>query len=170
MNNDHSDISSKPGSSGWHLALERATAEGHYLGDPKVVDGIVRHFFSGVVSRYGHVADGDLSPQDASAQDRAECERLGRIFAGADPDYVAVGDWNGSGLADSFRADMDDRLSGDAELDDLAAITEAFAVMVHAVYDVLRSMPVGNGEVDPGTRTKLEAIVGYAVKMLCGVA
>lgn len=167
---DKSDISSKPGSSGWHIALERATAEGHYLGDPKVVDGLVRHFFSGVVTRYGHVADGDLDGVTAAAQDRAECERLGRIFAGHDQDYVAVGDWNGAGLADALRADMDDRMSGEAELDDLAAITEAFAVMVHAVYDVLRSMPVGRGEVDAGTQKKLEAIVGYAVKTLSGVA
>jgi hypothetical protein len=165
---DKSDISSKPGSSGWHIALERTTADGHYLGDPAVVESIVRHFIAGVVTRYGHVSDGDMAGADAAAADRAECERLGRVFAGQDDDYVAVGDWNGAGLADALRADMDERMSGDAELDDLAAITEGLAVIAHAVYDVLRAMPVGRGEVDEASRGKLEAIVRYAAGTLSG--
>lgn len=166
---DKSDISSKPGSSGWHLALERATAEGRYLGDPRVVETLVRHFFAGILTRYSHVADGSMAASDASAADRADCERMGRIFAGLDPDFTSVGDWNGAGLADAFRVDMDERLSGEAELDDLAAITEGFAVMVHTVYDVLRRMPFTHGEIHPKSKADMEAIVAYAVKTLAGV-
>ena len=66
-----SDISSKPGSSGWHIALEHAAVEGGYLGDPKVVETLVRQFFGGVVTRYGHVVDGEMQPADASATDLA---------------------------------------------------------------------------------------------------
>lgn len=169
MTDPKSDITSKPGSSGWHVALERATTERPYLGDPAVVGSLIRGFVAGILNRYAEVVDGRLDPRQAASSDRAECERLGRVFAGLDDHYSPVGDWNGKGLADALRAEMTGMLAEDAETDDLAAITQGFAVVTHRVYDALRTMPASEHPSE-NDKAAMQAVVDYATRLMAGVS
>jgi hypothetical protein len=168
MTDPKSDITSKPGSSGWHLALERASSGKPYLGDPAVVGALIRGLVAGVLNRYAEVTEGRLDPLQASASDRAECERLGRVFAGLDDHYSAVGSWNGKGLADAVRREMAGMLADDADSDDVAAITQSVAVVVHRVYEALRRMPVSESPTEED-KAALQSIVDYASRLMAGV-
>lgn len=117
-----SDTTSKPGSSGWHVALGRARDGRPYLGDPKVVEKLVVDFIH-------TVANGDTV-----AEARAEVERLARIFAGKDPAYGPVGDWTPKGLAAEIKVRL-----GITARDPEAAVREALAMLAHAVYRELRA-------------------------------
>lgn len=169
MNDPKSDITSKPGSSGWHVALERATTDKPYLGDPVVVGQLVRAFVAGILNRYAEVVDGRLDRRQAAASDRAECERLGRVFAGLDDHYSPVGHWSGPGLAAALRREMAGMLAEDADTDDLSAITQGMAVVAHRVYDALRALPVTEHPTEDG-KAAMQAIVDYASGLMAGVS
>ena len=80
------DTTSKPASSGWHLALARATEATPYLGDPKVVQDLVTDLVHTVVNA-------------EVAETKETLEELAWIFAGQDDEYESVGHWNtGGGL------------------------------------------------------------------------
>ena len=139
MDDVKNDISSKVGSSGWHIALARATpAEGHhlYLGDTKVVSHLVRSFVAGICDRYAATAEGRMAPGLAPQQDQADCHRMASLFAGQADGYLPVGDWNPSGLAAHLRLELTGLIAPLGE--DLETIAESFAVLVHSVYDAIR--------------------------------
>lgn len=138
MTDSRSDISSKLGTSGWHIALERASgdaAKTPYLGDMETVGQIVRAFVGGILDRYAEVADGMRVSSDAAAADRAECLRLGNAFAGNDPSWQTVGAWNGQPAADFARSVMPDYLPEGGTPEETLA--QVFAVLAHRVYEVL---------------------------------
>lgn len=136
-----SDTTSKVASSGWHIALgkaSKATEANPYLGDPETVDGIVRSFVKDICDRFAEVSDGGKFSQDAVAEDKAECERLGKVFAGEDPRYTTVGEWNGAGVVAFCRAAMPDYLpEGGTPAETMAQV---MAVLAHEVYDILQGV------------------------------
>ena len=137
MTDRRSDTSSKPGSSGWHLALERASADDGkpYLGDLETVGQIVRAFVGGICDGYAEVASGTRVAAEASAANRAECVRLGRVFAGEDDGYTTVGAWNGQPAVDFARSVMPDHLpEGGTPAETMAQV---MAVLCLRVYEVL---------------------------------
>lgn len=135
MTDPRSDITSKLGTSGWHIALERATADKPYLGDVETVGQIVRAFIGGICDRYAEVCDGISVGPLAAQADRAECERLGKVFAGEDPAYQVLGPWNGQACADFAVATMPDHVpAGGAPAETMAHV---FAVLALHVYQVL---------------------------------
>lgn len=133
-----SDTTSKVGSSGWHIALGKASASTEanpYLGDPLTVDGIVRSFVKDICDRYSEVADGGMFSQDAAELDKADCERLGRIFAGEDRSYTSVGEWNGEGVAGFCRKAMPEYLpDGGTPAETMAQV---MAVLAREVYGII---------------------------------
>lgn len=134
-----SDTTSKFGSSGWHIALGKAssaTGEKPYLGDPATVDSLVRSFVKDICDRYAEVCEGGMFAQDASTEDKEACERLGRIFAGEDPTFVTVGAWNGEGVAEFCKKAMPDYLPEGGTQPQ--TMTQVMAVLAHEVYDILR--------------------------------
>lgn len=163
-----SDTSSKVGSSGWHIALGKASAgtdDKPYLGDVLTVDGLVRSFVKDICDRYGEVADGGMFSQDAAGEDKEACERLGRIFAGEDPNFVTVGDWNGPGVAAFCRAAMPDYLpEGGTPAE---TMTQVFAVLAHETYDVLRDL--NEDGVDEVAGEALNGRIEDWTRMLLGI-
>ena len=107
-----------------------------FLGDSAVVERLVRQFVADVVTRFDEVGHGVLTPEDAANADRDACFRMAQVFSGLDPAYTSMRGWTGHGLASHLRNSMTAEL---AESDDDAeVIAQAFAVLVHAVYDALR--------------------------------
>ncbi|MCY0856865.1 hypothetical protein [Cupriavidus sp. D39] len=134
-----SDITSNPGSSGWQLALERASGPRPYLGDLTAIGAVVRDFIAGIADRYVAVCQGRSTPWEAAAADGTECSRMGRIFAGHDAAYESMGEWNdGGGLAHFLAGQLEGMVAGDQLRDPVLAGTQAFAILAHKVYGVLQ--------------------------------
>jgi hypothetical protein len=166
MTDPRSDITSKLGTSGWHLSLERASADGEpYLGDFETVVGIVRAFVAGICDRYAEVCDGTRLAMDAAAADRAECLRLGTAFAGQDPAYRTVGVWNGQPAADFARATMPDYLPDGGTPAEV--LGQAMAVLAHRVYEVL-SAYAENAD-DETARMSLDGAADDWTRLLMGL-
>lgn len=137
-----SDITSKPGSSGWQLALERASGPRPYLGDLPAVGALVRDFIASITDRYVAVCQGRSTPREAAAADGAECSRMGRIFAGHDAAYESMGEWNeGGGLAHFLAGQLEGMVADDQLRDPVLAGTQAFAILAHKIYGVLQEIP-----------------------------
>lgn len=168
-----SDISSRQGSSGWHIALERASSDAKgdkvYLGDIEAVGGLVRVFVSGICERYGEVGSGAMSRDEAADADAAACRRLADIFSGKPVEgYVTVGEaWNGAGLAKHIRLMLDGYLVDEAQTDDHAAIEQAFGVLTHQVYQAIVKFEDDGDEDD--LRLSLEALADDWSHMMLGI-
>lgn len=162
-----SDTTSKAASSGWHIALQRSKAgeDKPYLGDPEVVDGLVRSFVKDICDRFAEVADGGMFAQDAAAKDTEACTAMGRILAGEDPGFTPVGSWNGAPCADYCVKTMPDYIK--AEATPAETIAQAFAVLVHSVYDVFRDVDEGGDQDDAGLT--LQGYVEDWTRMVMGI-
>ena len=93
------ETSAKPSSSGLHVALAKANSGKPYLGDPRVIDSLVRQFVGGACRRIGEVADDGTAREDAVAADKAALFALADILAGKHDSYETIGNWNPCGLA-----------------------------------------------------------------------
>lgn len=168
MTDPRSDITSKLGTSGWHIALERASGDAAstpYLGDVETVGQVVRAFIAGICDRYAEVATGTSLAPIAAEADRAECLRLGKVFAGNDPAWQTVGAWNGKPLADFARSVMPDHLPELADPEDTLA--QVFAVLAHRVYEVIAAFA---DDADEDTaRTSLDGAAEDWTRLLLGL-
>lgn len=147
------------------LSSARIAARPQYLGDVAFVEGLVRRFVAEILERFDQVGNGSLMPMEAADADRQACEKMAQVFAGLDPSYTLVSGWNGASLADHLRETMSNQLP-ESECDS-EVIANAFAVLVHAVYDALRLLDGGDSpDFLPGLdrRTKAFAyrLVGVA--------
>jgi hypothetical protein len=132
-----SDTTSKPGSSGWQSALKASTGS-QYLGDRPLVNGLVRHFIADICDRYAAVCDGRSTPWEASQADKDECVRMAGVFCGKDTAYTPMGGWNAGGGLGRYMAKLLEELVVPDELaEPQQALTQAFALFAHLVYQVL---------------------------------
>lgn len=161
------DTSTKSGSSGLHIALAKASSDTPYLGDPKVIDGLVRSLISGSAQRNGQVIDGELSRDDAIAAEKAAVTRLANILAGNDADYETVGDWNPHGLAAAIRKHMSASLNSSAANDDYSAVLQACANLLLEVSEVLNKLARDGDEHD--AKLSLEGIAGDYTHLFAGL-
>lgn len=122
--------------SGLLESLKAATDGRPYLGDPQAVERLLRQFASQVLERYDEVGHGVLTPADAANSDREACQRMAGIFLGEDDSYAPVREWTGAPLAQHLRERMQRDVVGDE--DDRSVVAQAFAVLVHRLYDALR--------------------------------
>lgn len=118
------------------LASAKQAANAGYLGDRELVDRLVRDFAGGVMNRFDQVGDGRLTPNDAAEADKAECQRLARVFLGQDPQYAPQPGWNGSGLAMYVRVRMKEAVQPE---DDESVLAQVFAMLAHVIYDQIRN-------------------------------
>jgi hypothetical protein len=136
-------------------ASAKAAGKATYLGSQELTDRLVRSFVADVMSRFDQVGQGRLVPNDAAAADRAGCEKLADIFLGNDKSFEPVKGWNGKPLADFIRSRM---YSAVQDEDDRSVVAQAFAVLVHHVYDAIRA-----GE----SEAKMIDDINGAIKSLC---
>lgn len=148
--------------SGLLESLKEATDGRPYLGDTHAVEKLLRQFAANVLERYDEVGHGVLTPNDAANADREACLALARIFCGLDASYASVRGWTGKPLADHLRQRMARDLVEDD--DDLQVVAQALSVLVHAIYDVLRS----DGD-DGAMMQQAEASIRSMVLALVGV-
>ncbi|MGT2509753.1 NUDIX hydrolase [Cupriavidus basilensis] len=162
-----SDTTSKPAFSGWQIALGRASGPRPYLGDLQAVGALVRDFIAGIADRYVAVCQGQSTPWEASAADGAECGRMGRIFAGHDPAYESMGEWNeGGGLGRFLAGQLEGMVAEDQLRDPVLAAAQAFAILAHKVYAVLQAVP-GDGD-GADAQAKLSDIADLMARALLG--
>lgn len=163
------DISSKPGSSGWHLALKRAVdGNAFYLGDTAVVDALVRNFIGALFDRHSEVAAGTMDAELARNVDGQECEKLAAIFAGQDPAYTGVGDWNGEGLKAYVVAHMDGLSENAAELEPEAVLLQVFVALVLECYEAITAF-CANGDTQ-AAQERANSLAEDWVHLLMGIA
>ena len=140
MQENQSDITSKPGSSGWHIALEKANGAGQYLGDMKVVNHIVRQFLKSVTDRSALVSEGELMPWAAGDADRQACQHMAKVFLGKEPGFAPMGAWNSEGGLGAFLSTEIQQVVAPSERIGDLAVVQAFALITHKVYDILRTV------------------------------
>lgn len=120
------------------LASAREAAGPQYLGDLAFVERLVRQFVAGILERYDEVGHGVLTPSDAADGDVRACQQMAVVFVGLDPAYTPLSGWNGPALANHLRNTMAAELPESDS--DTEIVAQAFAVLVHAVYDALRGL------------------------------
>ena len=91
----------------------------------------------------------------AADADRAECQRLAGIFCGNDPAYAPVRNWTGAPLAEHLRGRMEMELVPGE--DDVSTVAQALAVLVHAIYGLLR---------DAGDEAAMQQTLAAAVRSM----
>ncbi len=75
--------------------IEQAEKE-NYLGDPEVVETLLRQTLSLVCENFSEPEEKFL------ALVKSECERLAKIFLGEDPQYAPIDGWNKPGFIDKY--------------------------------------------------------------------
>lgn len=116
-------------------ASAKAAQEDGSLSNVSVVEGMLLALSGHVLERYGKVADGELTPEDAANEDLQACWDLALIFSGGSEGHATDTAWNGGGLAMYLRSKLSLSDGTDAEV-----IAEAFGVFVHHIYDNLRGL------------------------------
>lgn len=165
------DLTTKPGSSGWHLALARASseAEGGYLGDLAVVDGIVRRFVISAAERFTAFAGGGMSLDAVAAEDARAGRDLTLILRGSNLRYSSIGEWNdGGGLAQACRTRFGIKLGAEAQTNDFEAIFQTVGRLLQDVYGTLTA-EAQKDDTD-GAGPAVAAIVDSYARLFAGVA
>lgn len=104
-------------------ALQQALSP-NYLGSPPVVEGLLNQHLALVWERWMKDATIDLtSPR----------QRLARVFAGLNPDYTAIGVWNGSPamtreVADAFQLEIDETTTAEVAVNAALVAFERAAI------------------------------------------
>jgi hypothetical protein len=161
------DTTTKPGSSGLHIAVGKANSGKPYLGDPEVVDGLVRELVSGVMQRAGAVADGAMEQGAAVAGDTAAITQMANILAGKVEAYETVGDWNPHGLGNAIREVLADAITEQAATDDDEAVLQAVSILVLEVYGVLQQLAADGNE--QNATGSLEGVAGDFTNLFVGL-
>jgi hypothetical protein len=140
--------SSKPQSSGWHIALDAADTgdDTPYLGDPETIYAIIAMFNAAVVGRQRQIAAGSMAVDDAVAADRGLAERVADILLGQVPGYGLVGEWNSDAtgaVADHAASIFHIETEGHGKRDVLAA---AWGLHLRAIYAAAASAMRGDDD------------------------
>lgn len=141
------------------IAVADASHSG-YLGDIKVVDGLLRRLVSGVIARFGDASEGKIEQSDAAASDRQACLATANVLAGNDRQYKPIASWNGQALADFIQART--RI-GDGD-DAVTVIAHSLAELVLVVYKELGS----DGE-EEASGEKINSAIHSTVMMMLGI-
>lgn len=141
------------------IAASEASHSG-YLGDIKVVDGLLRQLVSDVIDRYEKVSAGEMEAAQASASDRQACIATASILAGNDRKYKAVAGWNGQPLADFIQSRTKVGEGDDAQ----TVIAHALAELVLSTYKEL-----GSDDETEVSGSKLNASIHATTMMMLGV-
>ena len=140
-------------------ALRRADHP-NYLGSLGVVQGLVDGYVALLIARAGGAV-----PHEAC---EAEMRRLSAVFAGADPEYAAIGGWNTvEGLGASVVARCP--LQAGPELGLPTLLAEMFALLGLLVFQVLRAAEEGGLSAEAAL-TRLRALAQRAGMILLGTA
>ncbi|MBT5268068.1 MAG: hypothetical protein HOL70_01310 [Candidatus Marinimicrobia bacterium] len=162
--NDKGNITSKAGSSGWHLAMKRAHGDKPYIGDREEVEKLVKGFIGHIFRRYDRVHDGEMTQQMMISSDQAACHEMGAIFSGKSDDYTTVGDWNdGGGLARHMRRELNHTM--DTEVDDNHMVAQFFGLIVHSVYHIIGRL----AQDDESAHDTVKELVENATNILLGL-
>jgi hypothetical protein len=161
------DTTTKPGSSGFHIAMDKASGEKPYLGDPEVIESLVRALVAGAGQRFGEVADGEFDQTDAVATDRAGVLDLAAILCGQNDAYETVGDWNPNGLAAAVRENLADSIEASAATDAVDAVQQACAILLLEVYEVMGTLAQDGDE--EAAKDALTGVVGDFTNLFAGL-
>jgi hypothetical protein len=74
--------------------LDPEAAGKPYLGDPAVVDRLVRGYVMGLWDTTVAVSTGQMPKDQATAANQAAAQAFMTVIAGCDPAYVPLGGWN----------------------------------------------------------------------------
>jgi hypothetical protein len=130
------------------------------LGNMHAIDDLVRKFVFDILDRFDKVSAGVMTPDAASAEDKARCVALGKIFAGQDPAYQPLPDWNDSRLASFVRSTMSGVIHPDEP--DEGVLAQVFALLLHNVYREIRGMSDDSG-------VRLNKAIHSTVMLLVGI-
>ena len=73
-----------------------------YLGDPHLIDALLRNFLSKAID--AQIADQTTGTQSVALVMAQEAQKCAKIVLGLDPDYVVISpEWNGVGLLEAIR-------------------------------------------------------------------
>ncbi len=129
--------SSKPQSSGWHVALDAASQE-CYLGNPQIVWDIIAMFNKGIVDRRPLSSD-EADYKLALVADKAECYRMADIFLGRVEGYTPIGAWSTEGHIADHAASIMGLEPIDDKRETLAASFGAHVLAMYRAIDSARS-------------------------------
>ena len=141
------------------IAAAEASHAG-YLGDVKVVDGLLRQLVAGVIDRFGEVSEGNIESSAAAAADRQACLATTNILAGNDRKYKPVANWNGQALANFIQARTRIGENDDA----VTVIAHSLAELVLSVYQELGA----EGEQEEAGK-KINGAIHSTTMMMLGV-
>ncbi|ANB73767.1 hypothetical protein AYM40_16430 [Paraburkholderia phytofirmans OLGA172] len=161
------DTSTKPGSSGLHIALAKANSGKPYLGDPRVVSELVRAFIGTIAASVGQSSAGKISRDDSIKAIDTALYALADTLAGKNDTYETVGEWNPGGLAAYIREILANSINATDAEDDLNAIQQACAVLCRDVYQALAQLNKGESEDD--VALTLEGIAGDYTNLFAGL-
>jgi len=119
---------SKSNTSGFATALEQA-AKPNYLGDPAVVEGLLRQYAMECVAR---LVDGK-ERLEAAKIDWAEAAKLADILLGKSPEYPSMAGWNKPGIIDRWLVDQTQVLGDTAE----ERVARTLVIYLCRMYDLL---------------------------------
>jgi hypothetical protein len=100
----------------------------NYLGDPMVVQYLVRNFAAGALARRGKIGD-----DEAMRKDIDDSRNMAKIFLGEDPAYPAMDKWNAPGSVDQYIAHVLN-ISGTAQ-EIVSAAMLIFLVEIYKLYN-----------------------------------
>jgi hypothetical protein len=161
------DTTTKAGSSGFHIAMDKVNGQKPYLGDPEVIGALVRQVVSQTAQRIGQVADGQLEQNVAADANRDDVLALAAVLCGENDAFETVGDWNPHGLAIAVRQNLAPSLDAEAAADDTDAVQQACAVLMLEVYEVIGTlMQDGNQE---AATDALEGVIGDFTNLFAGL-
>ena len=104
-----------------------------YLGDPTIIDGLLRPLFKAALDDCTAYLDGRLTIDEASASEKALAGTLADVLLGQDERYGVMGHWNGGGALSAFlRRQLDIKTA-----DDHQAVVEALLALFAAPACIL---------------------------------
>jgi hypothetical protein len=88
-------------SAGMVAALAPTTAE-NYLGDPAVVEWLLRNYANQCIQRRAGMMD---KRAESATMDVADAAKIADILVGKNPDYAPIKNWNKAGVIDRWMVD-----------------------------------------------------------------
>jgi hypothetical protein len=152
------------------LAQEAPEAAGKlYLGDPAVVDRLVRDFVGGVWNRTTEVSEGTLGRPEGIAANEAAAKAFMEVIAGRDPAYVPMGGWNANetgGLKSFIRRNLEEIMHPDMMAKPDGPYEALAAYLMHETYRLLAEMSDLPEEAVQG---RLDGILDDGRRLLLGL-
>lgn len=133
----------------------------HSLGDPDVVESLIREFGSGVIDARVQYQRGQLSGAACTAQITSLSQRNADIFLGRDPAFTAPA-WNTDG---SLARTVEQRWYIDPSPDSVQQLFMKFARLMLAAIEGVESgrvtEDVAKFDIEANTESMLDTLMGY---------